>query len=273
MRETLRRLPGADILRELRERSYFYRAKKINPNGFLFVGNKKMQDGQFENDIVLLIKKLVTERNYKNFIDIGAHHGYFSCLAHTLGLTVYSVEPNPLNYSILKRNFRINQIDQIHTFNLALGNANAEIEMFGFGTGFSIHKNWARDVSKKRKMVPMRTLDGLEIDLSDSLVKIDVEGAETKVLEGGISKLQSSRNIFVIMEVSDVISRTPANNLTSPIAGAAVELLINQGFLLMDLNDNNELSAVPKTDYKKYLARKLVNDSTNLFFQKVASGL
>lgn len=268
MKELLRRLPGADFLREVRERSYLYKGSRRNPNGFRFVGNAQMREGSFEEDVVHLVKLLAKEGRYKTFIDIGAHHGYFSCLSHALGIPVLAFEPNPLNISILKRNFKINQIDRARVLNLALGDANREIEMFGFGTGFSIHKNWALDVSRKSYQVSMQTLDSLDLDLSDCIIKIDVEGAEGKLLEGAYRSLKQCKNTFLIMEVSDILARTSNSSTGQHNGGDTVKLLIKLGFAPLVHNNEEGLIEVSKESLVKYIEELSISDSANLFFRK-----
>ncbi len=67
-----------------------------------------------------------------NFIDIGANLGYYSCifgfLAKSKGL-VLSIEPEPDNLVLLKENVKINELDNIKIFAVAVGNADAEVTL------------------------------------------------------------------------------------------------------------------------------------------------
>ena len=45
-----------------------------------------MGKGEFEPDILAFLKNKFKTRN-KLFVDIGAHHGYFTCFANTNGVS------------------------------------------------------------------------------------------------------------------------------------------------------------------------------------------
>lgn len=268
MRQRLRTLPGADQLRSARERSYLWRKSSLTPFNFYFSGNKKMRRGHFESDVVQLLALLGKERNYKTFVDIGAHHGYFCCLANVLGLSIFAVEPNPINHSILMKNLKDNGVNPINVMNVALGERVGDIKMYGFGTGFSIYKNWAKDVSKESVNVPMTTLDLLDLNLNDCIIKIDVEGAELKVLEGGQEKLNSSKRIFVIIEASELEMRTTASIDSQSNIKSVIEFLIGQGFSPVKFDKRQDLVHISADKFHLYLEEVCNNESVNLFFEK-----
>jgi hypothetical protein len=69
---------------------------KKNALNFYFNGQAKMRRGIFEADTVNLF--LSEFRNCSMFIDVGAHHGYFSCLANSAGVPIItSIEPDTRN--------------------------------------------------------------------------------------------------------------------------------------------------------------------------------
>src|ERR1039457_177323 len=62
------------------------------PHGFLFAGPAGMQDGTFESIESALIIRLLDHAH--RFVDIGAHHGFYSCLARSIGKPVIAFEPD-----------------------------------------------------------------------------------------------------------------------------------------------------------------------------------
>ena len=82
-------------------------------------------------------------------IDIGAHHGIFSIFAASKGYNLLSFEPNPINFSILKKNLSENNDLDIQLFNQAVSKK-SEILTFNMGktstTGALVNSNrdWKR---------------------------------------------------------------------------------------------------------------------------------
>ena len=144
------------------------------------------------------------------FVDIGANHGYFSMLAAALvGPTgrVIAFEPNPSVFEQLRTHVRLNAFeDRVTLFQAALADAHADatalfVSQNAGNSGLSsliLHES-TLDLGwlSPAHTIPVRvdTFDewfaesGLEhIDL----VKIDVEGAEERVIAGMSAALQSS---------------------------------------------------------------------------------
>ncbi|HSB52984.1 MAG TPA: FkbM family methyltransferase [Gemmatimonadales bacterium] len=151
-------------------------------------------------------------------VDIGAHIGYFSLLAgRTVGPTgrVYAFEPEPTNYRRLRDHLVQNGLDQVQSFNVALGAVPGEAQMFVNADNDGGHALW--DVARhrlcertrkegKRIAVPMVVLDhvlsGLEPERGPRLVKIDAEGMEYEILKGGLRTILGHAVPFVICEVN-----------------------------------------------------------------------
>jgi len=139
-----------------------------------------------------------------NFIDIGANLGYFTCLLGELaGPTnlVLSVEPEPDNLKLLASNIAMNSLtEKIKVYPVALG---AEI---GTAT-LNLYKNSNRGrhslVSKGTGgtiEVPIRKLDDLVNETFPAgkridFLKIDVEGYEPFVIQGGLNTLERVDNM------------------------------------------------------------------------------
>ena len=174
------------MYRYLRELFIYLRVPSETPYGFKFIGTKKMVSGRFEPDVTALIIEEV-KRGARTFIDVGAHHGFFTILASHYGLATYSFEPDPLNYRVLKRNVRVSHSKTSKINNIGLSNFNDRVTFFGFATGVSRNSNWAGSNSRRKFVVEVSTLDksiSLENLQEPILVKVDVEGYEYTVLSG-----------------------------------------------------------------------------------------
>lgn len=124
------------------------------------------------------------------FLDIGAHVGRLSIQVAKLSpkIKVVSVEAESSNFKVLLRNIKNNRVKNILPLNLACSNKDGVIEFFVLGEasgGNSILRN-GRNASKKVEVISKK-VDSIvkEMNLSEiNLIKIDVEGAESLVLEG-----------------------------------------------------------------------------------------
>lgn len=128
----------------------------------------------------------------RNFIDVGANIGYFSCLMSKLAGPagkVLAIEPEPQNLNLLRQNIKINDLTNVVIHPCALG-ASEGGAMLGLYKSSNRGRHSIVDADAKSQIkVPVRTLDRLAKDFGQkinswSLVKIDVEGYEGFVIEG-----------------------------------------------------------------------------------------
>jgi len=132
-------------------------------------------------------------KNFRTYIDIGAHDGD-TCIDFVDKFKrVYAFEPNP--ESILKIP------DTIKKFPFALGNKREE-RVLTIPDNGDKYGSIVRHVSGfKQYSVSVRTLDGFEFKEVD-LIKINVEGMELDVLEGSTHTLMNWRPV-VLFENND----------------------------------------------------------------------
>jgi FkbM family methyltransferase len=137
-------------------------------------------------------------------IDAGANIGLFTVLAAArVGAAgrVVACEPSPSTMAILRANVERNRFDWVTLREVALAEApgRLELEVFDPGSGFSSFAP-AASGSGTRVEVEVTTLDALAGDLVDrvKLVKIDVEGAELRALEGASRLLSKARPDFIV---------------------------------------------------------------------------
>jgi FkbM family methyltransferase len=159
----------------------------------------------------------------RNFIDVGANIGYFSCLMSKLAGPagkVLAIEPEPQNLKLLEQNIAINNLTNVVVHPCALG-ASTGAAMLGLykSSNRGRHSILETD-AKSRVKVPVRTLDDLAKDSgknikSWSLAKIDVEGYEGFVIDGAKETLHQVE--ILVMEFSPALlkmaGRDPALTL------------------------------------------------------------
>ena len=141
-------------------------------------------------------------------VDIGANIGYFTLLAAELvgsSGTVYAFEPEPNNYALLNKNIHLNSYSNIQPAETAVSDECGSTQLFlsAMDNGsHSIHDAAARGVAATH-LVATTTLDAFlegEGWPNVDLVKIDVEGAETRVLDGMERFCERSPDFNLIIE-------------------------------------------------------------------------
>jgi FkbM family methyltransferase len=158
----------------------------------------------YEPALAGMLKKLLSAGSPATFVDIGAHIGYFTVYAGTLmgkGGNVISIEPNPGYYSQLVRNIEINVLlENTRAFNVGLSDKTGKAKTTGWEE---------RDlVESETGDVDVMTFDRLcaTEGIVPDIVKIDVHGAEYKVLSGMTRALDDQiKHLFLETHSEDLM--------------------------------------------------------------------
>ena len=193
------------------ERTYKFISKKYEkhvkkfPNlarlAFDLVGLKVSIYGRFENDELKVLENNVFNKidcSNSTCLDIGANIGNHSVFFSNFFANVYSFEPHPDNYYLLKFNTR--KFNNIKIFNFGSSNIDENKYIFtpnAVDMGFSIvdenilesikDKNKRDKVSRERIKIELKNLDNyLESNKVEKIkfIKIDVESYEYQSLIG-----------------------------------------------------------------------------------------
>jgi FkbM family methyltransferase len=139
-------------------------------------------------------KEFISNRSKGNiFWDVGSNIGYFPLYVAKSANYVRAFEPEPTNYNILEKNLQMNDFSNIKSHQIAISTEAGEAELFRSGSeGSGIH-SLANDerLSEDTQTVSTQTIDNLvnRFEIPD-FIKVDVEGAEMKVLEGAENSLE-----------------------------------------------------------------------------------
>jgi len=182
------------------------------------------------------------------FLDIGAHLGYFALLASEIVTKgqVVAVEASPKTYSLLAEN--ISPAVNIKAMNLAMSDDNGPIDFLEFPVIYSEfntqekeqykHEDWFKKVTPQT--VNTEAMKGSDFiskhDLNPAMIKIDVEGAEEKVILGLLDFLNSTV-AYVIMEFANR-NRGNANHVK------AEQHLCSAGYSPHVINNDGELETI-----------------------------
>lgn len=141
------------------------------------------------------------ETNYsiqKGIIDIGANIGNHSLFfSEFLEYdTIYSFEPFGENFKLLEKNLKGKRVK---LFQMALSDKKGEMVLYnsemGNNGGFSLHQQPTSFVVEDK--VEVRSLDSYKLK-DITMMKIDVEGVEEKVLEGSRKTIERNRPIIFV---------------------------------------------------------------------------
>jgi len=146
------------------------------------------------------------------FIDAGAHEGLYTLLASRLvGATgrVYACEPSCREFERLQQNLTLNKIMNVVALRVALADYEGEGQLTiadSEHSGQNTLGRFAYQVSTLREeRVSVRRLDDLAAEkrlTRVDLMKLDVEGAEGRLIDGGRKVISDLRPV-VLFELAD----------------------------------------------------------------------
>lgn len=191
--------------RYVKDRWEIYTDTKQTKIGFKFVGNKNMQNGQFEPEETRIVKKIIS--SYADVvINIGANIGYYCCIALAQKKYVIAFEPIDFNVRYLLLNVKANNWEnQIEVYPIALCNKIGIVEIYGAGTGASLLKGWAGTPEQHVNLVPCSTLDkvlGVSLQSKRCFIIVDIEGVEQLMLEGASFIINMDPKPIWMMEIA-----------------------------------------------------------------------
>jgi FkbM family methyltransferase len=226
-----------------RRRPVTFRLKdgtRLTTDGTSQTGRIAYATGVYEPAVATLIRRRL--RPGDTFIDVGANIGYFVLVAaRTVGPggTVLAFEPQPEVRRALADNLRLNEISNVVVRPEALGPSHGDVTFFagpGHDTGLGSLRPLDQGIQICVRQIPFDEIAaGVE---RISMIKIDVEGGETGVLQG-MTRTLTAHHPEIIVEVTDPFLR--------PLGSSALELLSllrDHGYRVWRLDDNGALGAI-----------------------------
>lgn len=140
-------------------------------------------------------------------MDIGANIGYYTILfSNKVGKKgkVISIEPDETNHKILQKNIKKNNLKNVVVVKKALGSENKKIYLYKSEENYGDHRAWgdksnSTDTKREKISVECQKLDDLIKDLKEekiNFIKMDVQGFEGKVIEGGQKVIKENKPII-----------------------------------------------------------------------------
>ena len=137
------------------------------------------------------------------FVDVGANVGSYTILACAVRKARgYCFEPVPATFERLMANLRLNGLaERVNAYNCGVSDAPGEL-WFSTGEDCTNHVVEGPAEDPHATLVKTVTLDSALEGASANVIKIDVEGLESRVLEGAHSVLANPSLHSVVMEIN-----------------------------------------------------------------------
>lgn len=148
--------------------------------------------------------------------DIGANIGLYTIYAAVNNSRVFAFEPEAQNYALLNKNIYLNNLsDKVTALNIALSDSYLLDKLYmpdfiagGALNNFGDNKDWNKNKFEyvfKQGMISF-SLDSLiksfNIDFPNH-IKIDVDGLESKIIQGALNTLKDNRLKSLLVELND----------------------------------------------------------------------
>jgi len=164
--------------------------------------------GVYENEEIAFFERVIEPEMV--FVDVGANVGLYTALGLRrmcyLG-KIICVEPDPVSASFLKQtiksNHKGNQSPKVSFYQVALSDTSGEVMLHKNPENKGDNRIYSDPLCTDAIQVHLDTLDNLierEAIKEINLIKIDVQGAEAKVVTGARSILQKSTNCIMMTE-------------------------------------------------------------------------
>lgn len=143
-------------------------------------------------------------------LDIGANIGQMSIYYADWAKTVWSFEPLPHLFQIAQENISQNNIQNVEVFNSAVGEKECDLYMKSVATndGASfVTSKGGKDLVKVKSITLDSLLDEIPEWKKVDYIKVDVEGYEPFVIQGGKKLIQKHRPVIQLEVVDSHLSR------------------------------------------------------------------
>jgi FkbM family methyltransferase len=137
------------------------------------------------------------------FVDVGANIGSYTILAAGVARAAcVSIEPVPGTFASLLDNLRLNDLSSmVEARNIALGRESGTLK-FTADLDTVNHAVGDSEVSRSTIAVQVMSLDAVLADRAPAVIKIDVEGFESSVVDGAEGTFNSPELLAVLMELN-----------------------------------------------------------------------
>jgi len=200
-----------------------------------------------EPDTVRWIEEHLSDKDV--FYDIGANVGAYSLVAASIykDVKIYSFEPSIFTFPVLCKNIHSNDMGGlIDPVCLVLFNKSGYYDFSYSGIGPGIANNSAKIIKDaqynvdsiikiKQQFVTLDDFVKLDNVLFPNFIKLDVDGVEYQILQGGTSVLDDKRLKFIIVEIDEI---------HKDIKSKIISIIEKNNFFLKEKDSRQEDSSI-----------------------------
>ena len=222
-----------------------------------------------------LLKALNFYSNKKNInnndiyiIDIGANIGWYSFVFSKYGYKIISFEPSKINNYILKKNFCLNKEINLTIINKGLFDEEKKCFLYNKknneGNGFincELNNNLTNSFKKSGEILLTKLSNYLPFFMDKDLVliKMDIEGAERKAIDGGIELITKYHIPFIFLEFSPKLLKRLNSDPKE-----FLQLFIDNGYKISTLDFFNNYISVDDI-----IGKNLIQKNLFLIYSKI----
>ncbi|MFT3824139.1 MAG: FkbM family methyltransferase [Chitinophagaceae bacterium] len=194
-------------------------------------------------------------------IDIGANIGWYSLtLSSAAAPTIFSFEPDALNFSLLHQNAELNNKTNIRLFNVAVSNENGTKTLFLY-KDHNLGRHSLIQHQKSKKSIEVTTVKLDDVLVTEEmntqrikLMKLDIEGFEYMALLGATEALKRCDNLLLEFspDLMKKIGQEPMD---------CIRLIQNTGFKIQRIDP----SGLAEPDFEQIIRN---NEQVNFFCRK-----
>lgn len=156
-----------------------------------YVGKSFIEYGEFSEGEVEVFKQMITKDHI--VVDCGANIGAHTVVFGKLAKEVYAFEPQKNIFHILCGNVALNELHNVHCYNLACGDG-SEVSYRDIDMG---HPN-NMGAGALMDIQSDKTIPTMPLDIPCHFLKIDVEGMELQVLQGAAPMIKQCMPVIYL---------------------------------------------------------------------------
>ena len=193
--------------------------------------------GIFEPFETEVVKKEIKKGDV--VLDIGANIGYYTLIfAKLVGKEgkVFAFEPDPTNFSLLKKNVEINDYKNVILVKKAVSNKTGKIKLYLCGDNQGDHRIYDSHDNRHWIQIEAIRLDDYFKNYNGKInfIKMDIQGAEGGAAQGMFNLLKKN-NVKIVTEVWPIGLKRFGTD-----AEEYLKLLAELGFRLYEINEREK---------------------------------
>jgi FkbM family methyltransferase len=180
-----------------------HKRKQLVVFSFDFIGHYINLDGIFEKGELDTVFQWLS-KNSSAFsgiaIDVGANIGNHSLYFSDYYDSVYSFEPNPRTFQVLKINSQLVKNVKCFDYGISSENRSANLNVYANNIG---HSDIADEATQDTVAIKLSKLDtAIDSDVKVKLLKIDVEGHEYQAILGSKAVIEANMPVILFEQLS-----------------------------------------------------------------------